>query len=204
MKKKKISLSIAEDHPYFSNGVANALAVSDQYDILGFIENATDIIRHINKHKPEILILDINLSGQNTLELLPAIKKIQPSLKILILSMYHPNEVNFDAYEKFIDAYVLKNSGAEILQIALNAVMSNKHYTDPNVKKVALLSKDKFINKIKLSSREVEILELLKRGLSNKAIAEKLFISELTVKTHRKNIMQKMESRNFADLIRKT
>jgi DNA-binding NarL/FixJ family response regulator len=201
---KEISLSIAEDHPFFSKGVANALGLSKKYAIAGCIEKADDILPHLREHEPSILLLDINMSGQNTLSLLPAIKKQHPTLKIIILSMYQPGEVDYGASAKYIDAYVLKNSGAEILQHALTAVGENQKYMDPNTASTPGDNADRFSNKLKLSSREKEILALLKEGLPNKAIGERLFISELTVKTHRKNIMHKMECRNLAELIRKT
>jgi DNA-binding NarL/FixJ family response regulator len=201
---KKVSIAIAEDHPYFSKGVANTLELSKRYRINGFIEKAADILSHINLHQPDILILDINLSGDNTLKLLPEIKKQNQLIKILILSMYLPNEVDYNLSAQYIDSYVLKNSGAEILSTALEHIIKGEKYTDPNVDSIINSISDKFVNKIKLSSREIEILELLKKGFSNKVIAEKLFISELTVKTHRKNIMQKMGVSNIVELLRKS
>ena len=204
MKKNKINLSIAEDHPYFSKGVANTLALLDKYHITGFIEKAEDIISHINENKTEIIILDINLSGFNTLELLPAIKKQHPDIKILILSMYHPHEIDYKVSAQYIDCYVLKNSGAEILSIALDYIIKGKKFIDPNAKETLYVSNDNFANKLKLSSREIEILDLLKQGHSNKVISAKLFISELTVKTHRKNIMQKINVKNIVELIMQT
>jgi len=199
-----INLAIAEDHPYFSNGVANALGISARYRITGFIERAENILTHLQQHQPGILLLDINMSGYNTLSLLPSIRKQHPELRILVLSMYQPAEVDYETHKQHIDAYVLKNSGAEILQHALQAIAEGRRYIDPNAQESVSTGADRFINKLKLSMRETEILQLLKEGHANKAIAQKLFISELTVKTHRRNIMQKMDCRNLAELIGKT
>ena len=198
---KRIKIAIAEDHPYFSKGVVNTLQLSNKYNISVVIENASDLLDAINLHNPEILILDINLSEVNTLKFLPQIKKQNPNIKILILSMYLPNQVEYDSFAKYIDSYVLKNSGAEILTTALDHILNGEKFLDPNANSSIDFNKDKFSNKIKLSSREIEILELLKIGLSNKIIAQRLFISELTVKTHRKNIMHKMGVNNIVDLI---
>lgn len=199
---KRIKIAIAEDHPYFSKGVVNTLQLSNKYTISVVIENASDLLDAINLHNPEILILDINLSEVNTLKFLPQIKKQNQNIKILILSMYLPNQVEYDSFAKYIDSYVLKNSGAEILTTALDHIVNGEKFLDPNANSSIDSNKDKFSNKIKLSSREIEILELLKIGLSNKIISQKLFISELTVKTHRKNIMHKMGVNNIVDLIR--
>lgn len=198
---KRIKIAIAEDHPYFSKGVVNTLQLSNKYTISVVIENASDLLDAINLHNPEILILDINLSEVNTLKFLPQIKKQNPNIKILILSMYLPNQVEYDSFAKYIDSYVLKNSGAEILTTALDHIVNGEKFLDPNANSSIDFNKDKFSNKIKLSSREIQILELLKIGSSNKIIAQRLFISELTVKTHRKNIMQKMGVNNIVDLI---
>lgn len=199
---KKIKIAIAEDHPYFSKGVVSTLQLSKKYIISVVIENASNLFDSIKLHNPEILILDINLSEVNTLKFLPEIKKQNQNIKILILSMYLPNQVEYDSFSKYIDSYVLKNSGAEILTTALDHIMNGEKYLDPNTNTSIDIKKDKFSNKIKLSSREVEILELLKIGLSNKIISQKLFISELTVKTHRKNIMFKIGVNNIVELIR--
>lgn len=201
---KTISMAIAEDHPYFSKGVANALGISARYRITGFIDRAEDILPHLQQHQPGILLLDINMSGYNTLSLLPAIRKQHPELSVLVLSMYQPGEVDYETHKQYIDAYVLKNSGAEILQHALQAIAEGRRYIDPNAQESVSTGADRFINKLKLSMRETEILQLLKEGHANKTIAQKLFISELTVKTHRRNIMQKIDCRNLAELLRKT
>jgi DNA-binding NarL/FixJ family response regulator len=89
-----------------------------------------------------------------------------------------------------------------VLILALNEVLSDRFYWDPNVQLNEPV-KDVFISQLKLSARELEILELLRQGLNNKEISERLHLSELTVKTHRKNIMFKTESKNLADLLRK-
>lgn len=204
MKKHKMLISIAEDHPYFSKGVANTLEMFKSYKVCGFIEKAEDILPHIIENKTEILILDINMSGTNTLKLLPSIKKQNSDIKILVLSMYQPNEIDYPLFEKLIDSYILKNSGAEVLSIALEKISKGEKYIDPNAKIVSPQHDDLFSNIKKLSSREIEILQLLKQGFSNKDISAKLFISELTVKTHRKNIMQKMNVKNIVELIRKS
>jgi DNA-binding NarL/FixJ family response regulator len=158
----------------------------------------------IEKYKPDILILDVNLFGKSSLPGIPALKSIHGDLKIIILSMYMPEDVQWQAFKDDIDAYVLKNSGTEILLKALESLSNNEFFWDPNIKKVNHHSDDVFKHRLKLSTRETEILGYLQNGLSNKEIADKLFLSELTVKTHRKNIMQKMNVSKITDLMRKS
>lgn len=201
--KNLIKIFIAEDHPFYAKGVVNVLEAHSQFVIVGITDLPLEIIPKIKSLKPNILILDINLSGYNSFELIPDIIRILPTIKILVLSMYLPSDINIAAVQKGIDGYVLKNSGTEILITALNELSSNKKYWDPNIETSSNHSNDVFTKKIKLSTRELEILAYLKDGFTNKQIAQKLFISEFTVKTHRKNIMSKMEANNIVGLLKK-
>ena len=117
--------------------------------------------------------------------------------------MYLPSDTKISSVKKDIDGYVLKNSGTEILVKALTNLSLNLKYWDPNIITENHHSKDNFVQKLKLSARELEILALLKEGLTNKQISDNLFLSEFTVKTHRKNIMSKMEVNNIVDLLKK-
>jgi hypothetical protein len=201
--KKSTKIFIAEDHPFYAKGVSTVLEKYNQFSVVGVTEFASKIIPNIRSVSPHILILDVNLSGENSFDLIPEIKKLFPKIKILILSMYLPSDTKISLVKKDIDGYVLKNSGTEILVNALTNVSLNLKYWDPNIKTENHHSKDSFAQKLKLSSRELEILALLKDGLTNKQISEKLFLSEFTVKTHRKNIMGKMEVNNIVDLLKK-
>ena len=117
--------------------------------------------------------------------------------------MYMPADIRLQPEKQPIDAYVLKNSGTDILLAALETINNGGRYFDPNIQATNHHANDDFSRKLKLSSREIEILQLLKEGYSNKEISQHLFLSELTVKTHRKNIMTKMGAKNIADLLRK-
>jgi DNA-binding NarL/FixJ family response regulator len=201
--KKLTKIFIAEDHPFYAKGVSNVLDNFNQFSVVGTTESASKIISNLKSLSPHILILDVNLSGYNSLDIIPEIKMTVPKIKILILSMYLPSDININNVKKDIDGYVLKNSGTEILVNALTNVSLNLKYWDPNINAENHHSKDNFAQKLKLSARELEILALLKEGLNNKKISEKLFLSEFTVKTHRKNIMGKMEVNNIVDLLKK-
>lgn len=201
--KQTIRLLLVDDHPFFSEGLTNALRADPSYQVVASVQSGEEVIAAIRTHEPDMLVLDINLPGKNGLELLPELKQKFPSLKIMILSMYMPADIRLHPEKEPIDAYVLKNSGTDILLAALDTMRNNERFFDPNIQSTNHHSSDDFSRKLKLSSREIEILQLLKDGYSNKEIAQKLFLSELTVKTHRKNIMSKMGARNIADLLRK-
>lgn len=198
-----IRILIVDDHPFFSAGIQNALLPYPEYEIVATLEDGNQVMDSLSQHKPDIIILDINLPGINGLELLPLIKKKYPATRIMILSMYMPEDVQLDLTNTSLDAYVIKNSGTETLLMALNELKEGNRFFDPIINKDNHHSSDKFSQRLKLSSREKDIIVLLKEGLTSKEIAEKLFISELTVQTHRKNIMNKLEVRNVAELLKK-
>jgi len=203
MTKNTIRLLLVDDHPFFSEGLKNALAPYPEYVIAGTVQHGNHVISSIKELNPDVLILDINLPGKTGVELFPQIKKEFPAVKIMILTMYMPVDIRINPEKELIDAYVLKNSGTETMLCALEEICNGRKYLDPIIKTNNHHSQDDFSRKLKLSSREIEILQLLREGYSNKEIAQKLFLSELTVKTHRKNIMAKMDAKNIADLLRK-
>lgn len=194
---------IADDHPFFSDGIINALQPYPQFRVLETINQGNDVLPKVNQLNPDIIILDINLPGKTGLELLPLLKKDFPELKIMLLSMYTPSDVQLAPDNELVDAYVLKNSGTETLLAALHALTAGNRFFDPTIKNTNQHSHDKFSQQLKLSSREKDIIQLLKEGFTSREIAAKLFISELTVKTHRKNIMAKLDARNVAEILKK-
>ena len=201
--KPTIRLLIVDDHPFFSEGLINALRPYPEYEAVAAVQSGNDVLTAVRTHEPDVLILDINLPGITGLQLLPELKQKYASLKIMLLSMYMPADIRLQPEKQPIEAYVLKNSGTDVLLAALETINNGGRYFDPNIQATNHHANDDFSRKLKLSSREIEILQLLKEGYSNKEISQHLFLSELTVKTHRKNIMTKMGAKNIADLLRK-
>jgi DNA-binding NarL/FixJ family response regulator len=150
-----------------------------------------------------VAVLDVNMPGRTGLELARLIRKEYPHVKVVFLTMYHPAALTAEAlYSPFTQGYVLKNSGSHILCEAVEAAYGGQVYLDPKLKDVIQLPPADFLpSPIKLSSREKEIIKLILQGKGNREMAEQLFISELTIKTHRKNIYNKLEVKNVAELI---
>ena len=202
--KENIRILIVDDHPFFTDGVKNSLQSSSQYKIIEAVHDSDLVIPAISKHNVDIVLLDVNMPGKDGIELCKEIKKQWPDKKVILLTMYMPYDVQLNPEDELVDGFILKNSGSNILLQALNDVSIGLRYFDPNIKSDNHHSADNFTNKLKLSSREKEILRLLTAGLSNKEIATHLFLSEMTIKTHRKNIMSKLDAHNLADLLQKS
>lgn len=201
MKKHKIG--IADDHVLFAEGISNILMSNNQLELV-FVENSIPALKaRLTNALVDLLILDINIPPNNGIDEISFFKKTYPQMKILILSMYKPEDLSLDLNTFLGDGYILKTSGKQVLENAVTAILNEEKYYDANVK-WAEKTADSFTKMTVLSKREKEIIALITAGKTTKEIANHLFISELTVKTHRKNISEKLGSKGLADMIAKT
>jgi DNA-binding NarL/FixJ family response regulator len=197
----EIKIGLVEDHPLFIEGLKNILILNRPVKIVFVAHSKKELTELKNECRElDFLISDINLNGELCIDELTQIKSIVPSLKIIALSMYQPWEIKLDIEHSVFKAYVLKNSGTKVLLDACKSVLKGQDYFDPNIE-----NNGNHINpnNVLLTSREKEIVTFLKSGKQNKEIADLLFLSEFTIKTHRQNIMRKLEVRNVAELIKK-
>jgi DNA-binding NarL/FixJ family response regulator len=201
--KETIRILIADDHELFSAGVKATIQGQPLYEVVAILNRGDQVLQGIEEHRPDILILDVNMPGMNGLEVGEAAKKRWPELRVILVTMYSPADIGFTIQNSFADGYLLKDSGSAVLLSALQRVSGGNRYIDPGIFQANQHSDDAFVQKLKLSSREKEILQLIKSGYANKEIAAKLFLSELTIKTHRKNIMSKLGVHNLAELLKK-
>jgi DNA-binding NarL/FixJ family response regulator len=202
--KENIRILIADDHPFFTEGVVNALRSSSQYKIVATPHRGDEVIAAVKEHSPDIVLLDVNMPGKDGIELSRGIKEQWPVIKVILLTMYLPSDIQIHPEDELIDGYILKNSGTDILLFALEEVSKGGRFFDSDIRRTNQHSNDNFTSRLKLSTREKEILQLLIAGHLNKEIAARLFLSEMTIKTHRKNIMSKLDAHNLADLVRKS
>ena len=196
-----IKIGLVEDHPLFIEGLKNILLLNRPVNIAFVAHSKQELLSFKNECREiDFLISDINLNGELCVEELTQLKSVIPSLKIVALSMYQPWEIKLDVEHSVFNAYVLKNSGTKVLLDACRALLKGQDYFDPNIENNVNHINP---NNVLLTSREKEIVTFLKSGKQNKEIAELLFLSEFTIKTHRQNIMRKLEVRNVAELIKK-
>jgi len=201
--KKITKIGIADDHLMFAEGISNMINHKPDLSIT-FITSSIDELYILLKTAPiDILILDINIPPYNGIELINKIKTEYSSLKIMILTMYQPMDIGLNLKDFNGDAYVLKISGKQILEDAFQHLQKNIFYLDPNII-IKTVQQDALGSSLKLTKREIEIVALIAKGKTTKEIASELFLSELTIKTHRKNISEKLDSKGLADMVSKT
>ena len=199
MPKKII---IIDDHPLIMEGVKLLLANNENFKIVETISSWEKAWITL-KTQFDILILDLNIRGENSIKHIERIKHLQPNLKIIIFSSFVRK-----AFEQKVDGYLLKDTEKEELLNAFHTVLDGNIFIGS---RVAIPKKgipkrnefdDIFIKKATLSKREKEIMALIIEGLENQEIAEKLFISIHTVQSHRKNIFKKMNVHSVTELIK--
>lgn len=186
-------------------------------DIIATLTDGGNIRQELSKFEQvDLLIIELNLKGEDGLELIPLVRKYFQDLKILICTSYDDYRYVKEALINGADGYILKSNSMEDMIQGIEDVMENKRYiapglhiTPPNKKKVdgkkvepKSRFEDRFIIKRKLTKREHEVLSLIAQAKNNKEIAEMLFISDQTVCVHRKNIMRKLGVRNTVNLIK--
>jgi DNA-binding NarL/FixJ family response regulator len=200
---KKYKIAITDDHLLFAEGISNLIANKPDMELAFIAASATEMFVLLQQHAVDFLILDINLPPYNGITLINQLKEEYRQIKIMILSMYQPTDIGLDLSGFKGDAYVLKISGKHILEAAIESMKEGKLYFDPNIEIIQPV-KDSFTAQLKLTKREKEIISLIALGKSTKEIATQLFLSELTIKTHRKNISEKLGSKGVADFISKS
>ncbi|UOE50134.1 response regulator transcription factor [Mucilaginibacter sp. SMC90] len=196
-----INIIIAEDHPTFSFGVEQSLAKVPNMQIIDKVLNGKQLLQLLNIKKPDLILMDVLMPHMNGIEAAVQIRKNFPSIKIIFISMYEESSI-IKQCMLYGDGYIPKASTTEELINVINTVIDGNtyfHHAKPLIFKQPY--NDDLIKKYKLTKREIELIQLLKNGLTTKEIANKLFLSSLTIETHRKNIFRKLEVKNITELI---
>lgn len=196
---------IADHHPITRMGISTLLEKEGVYEVVGKVTNGKDLFKALKSKNPDVVILEIDLPEINGITALRTIKSENPGTKILILSC-HPEEMYaLNAIKAGAAAYLSKTASTEVLseavyQVARGGIYLNKEISEKinsgTTRSNSLVSRYK-----KLSTREIEVLNLLSTGKRNKDIAEALDINEKTVSTYKTRLLKKLRVDNLADLI---
>lgn len=201
-----IRLLIADDHIIIRNGLKLMLSKNPKFKIIAEVSSGQEAIDYIdnNSNDIDVVLMDIDMPVVNGIEATKTITKNHPNIKILALSM-HDEEVYITS---MIDAgatgYILKQADVyEISQAIESTALGKKFYSNEvSITIINSLHKKSKDKGNELSVREMEILSLIAAGLTNKEVGEKLFISARTVESHRRNILDKLDFKNTAEMIR--
>lgn len=183
-----------DDHPLVRKGPEMVLSKEEDFDIVGFADSGQKALEILDKTRPDVALVDLRLPGEHGLDIIKKAKEIHKDCKFIVLTSFATEEEIRRALDEEVDGYILKESLPEELINAVRMVYKGRKYYDPVVVQYAL-SCSNSSPKTELDSltpREQEVLAALAQGLSNKNIAEKLVISEHTVKKHIGQILEKL------------
>jgi DNA-binding NarL/FixJ family response regulator len=208
---KKISVLLVDDHKIVRDGIKALISDDNSIEIIGEASSGEEFWNILATKIPTVILMDINLTDTTGIELTQKAIEKYPNLNILILSMHMSDEFITNSIEAGAKGYLPKTtSQAELLE-AIHKVSTGSEYYNTEVSEVLLksfirktknASKEKDEPQVQLTKRELEIIVLFAEGLSNKEIADKLFISIRTVESHKNNIMQKLELKSTVELVK--
>jgi len=196
----KISIIIADDHKLVREGLKQLLELEDDISVIAQAGNGKEAIEKTLQYNPDILLLDINMPQVNGIDVLRRLKDMGVNTKIIMLTIHDDKEYIFETIKIGADGYLVKDSDADTLVKAIREVKSGRTYIQPSVAKMVAeglnTNDEEVTSRLKkiesLTKREYEVLTLIAEGLNNKDIADKLFISEKTVKNHVSSIFKKL------------
>lgn len=197
----KIAVAIIEDDSMIRESYAYLISREEGFEVVGSYKSYEEAAKHLLLIKPDVLLLDVELPGINGIEALPKIKKILPQLHIVILTVYENNETVFHALTNGASGYLTKNTPSSKIIEAIREVVEGGAPMSAGVARLVINSFQRNQNS-PLSKRETEVLENVALGKSRRRIADELFIDMETVKTHIKNIYQKLDVHSKADAIK--
>jgi len=205
---KKVRILLADDHTVMRAGLRALLERQPNLEVVGEAENGRQTVELASSHVPDVVVMDIAMPNLNGVEATRRMVSKQPTISVVILSMYSDESYVMRALEAGARAYLLKDSAVTDLIRAIEAVSQGKSFFSPRISRILA---EEYVHALKqkgvadsyelLTSREREILQLLAEGKTNKEVATSLNISVYTAETHRGNILQKLNLHSSAELV---
>ena len=196
------TIILADDHAMFREGIRKIIERIEGALISGEVNDGLELLELLKKSSPNLILLDISMPHLRGLEAIREIKKTYPQVKVLVLTMHKKKEFLRQALRDGADGFLLKeDAGSELIR-AVQTVRNGGKYLSPLLADVLTrLAVEEEKTEI-LTMREREVLKLFAEGKRTKEIAEALYISPYTVRRHRANIMEKLNIKNLADLVK--
>jgi len=200
-----INLLIADDHKLITDGLSQILQAEKTIGAIYIACNGREAVDKALTNDIDCVIMDINMPVLNGLEATKLIKKEKPHIKVIVVSMLCNASIVNKMLKAGADAFINKDTGKSELLKAIDKVMQNEKYISPEISNniSSHLNRDvDYENEKPLTARETEIIRYIAEGLTNQEIAARLFLSTVTVDTHRKNMLAKLRLKNTASLVK--
>jgi DNA-binding NarL/FixJ family response regulator len=203
-----IRILIADDHQMFIDGLKALLDGHDTCKVIGQAVNGMQVLEFLEKEKADLVLMDVNMSEMDGITATRELKKKHPHIKVLMLTMFTSKDYIEKVLKAGADGYILKNTGKDELNTAIETLISGKSYFTPEVTKKIMegLQGKKTVENdpmlVELTEREKDVLRLIIQGMTTNEIADKLCISFHTVESHRRNLISKLPVKNSAGLVK--
>ena len=209
MADKAVTVLLADDHTIVLQGLAKLLEGEPNIRVVGEAHNGREAVNKVEELKPDVIVMDIAMPILNGIEATRQIKKIRPQSKIIILSMHSHDRFINELFSLGASGYLLKDSTGQDIIRAIQAAVRGDTYLSPSISRRVIenyvsLKKNKSSQEelySQLSNREREVFQMIAEGRSTKEIADILYVSQSTVKSHRANILEKLQIENLSQLI---
>jgi two-component system response regulator NreC len=192
---------LADDHGVVRSALRMLLDAEPDFEVVAEAEDSDGAARYTVGHKPDVLVLDLNMPGESGLQAIPRIRETAPDTQIVVLTMQSETAFAREAMQKGARAYVLKEAAEAELVKAVRKASAGETYLQPELG-ARLASEGQVESGDSLSDRELEVLRLIALGHTNNEIAEQLFLSVRTVESHRSHIQQKLRRSTRSELVR--
>jgi DNA-binding NarL/FixJ family response regulator len=196
---------IADDHPIFRAGLKETLAKESDVDFVGEADNGHKALQLAKKQRWDVVVLDITMPGKGGLEVLQELRRERPKLPVLVLSAHPEDQLAFRLLRAGAAGYLTKDKAPEVLLTALRKVVQGGKYVSESLAEKAVLqlaSETATPLHETLSDREYQVMRMIAAGKAIKEIAKELFLSVRTVSTYRARVLEKMNMKTNAELIR--
>ncbi len=198
---------IVDDHPLVRQGLAQIIEKEEDMEVCGEAENSPGAMKGVGETNPDVIIVDISLQGNNGLELIKNIKAVYENIPILVFSMHDETIYAQRALRAGAKAYVMKKEPSTKIVDAIHRITKGEIFVSPSVADQVLHQIVNGPNNVstspidRLTDRELEVVQLIGRGLSTREIAESLNLSVKTIESHRAHVKEKLNLRNATELV---
>jgi len=206
-KERPVTIFLADDHPLLRMGLSLAFQAKDTIRVVGEADNGFDAIERIKQVMPDVALMDIDMPGLSGTAAIRVLRRLYPSMKILVLSTYNDEHYIREAMGAGANGYILKTVDIDTLVEIVTSFNEGREIVSPYLLDLGISPQQPVSEKegadFCLTKREKQILKCLAEGKDNKQISTCLYLSIETVKTHMKSIFRKMDAKSRLDAVMK-